>query len=174
MKRFLLVFCLVFFVGCATLPNRDKWQTVSVQKHNWPVESWTYKRCCGQEWAWALFGNDNDGVTPWFRDEQWGYWKWWLRNRTHNWNWYVVGYAYWEEGNPYSSWNTDHLEYKKIIGNDPADDDTWGFKLRLLKPKHRSWLAWRPFVALNTKYFRIWWGWKRRGQKAASIEFGRE
>ena len=173
MKRLLPILLLVLFLGCTSLPNRANWKTVSIQKQGWPTESWTYKRTEDQAWVWALFGNEEDGVTPYFRGEQWPYWKWWLRNRFHNWKWHVIGYANWEEGNPYASWDTSHLEYKIIVGEDPPNDSALGWQLRLVKPKFRSYLAWRPFLCFNGKWFRAWWGWKRRGQKAASIEFGR-
>ena len=167
MRRAILFLILIFILASCALSNPARWHTLEVRK-DWPDDyaSWTYKRGVGQDWAWALFGNDNDGVTPYFKDEPWEYWRWWLRNRFHNWKWYVIGYAWWEEGNPYSSLYTDHLEYKYVLG----DWESRGLRLIWVKPKIRSWAYWRPYIGIHTDFLSAWIGWKRRGNFAASIK----
>lgn len=166
-----ILFTLVFFLlaSCATISNPDKWLTVEVDKH-WPdnYKSWTYKRCCGQNLIWALFGNDTDGVTPYFKGEPWPFWKWWLRNRWSNFGKFVIGYARWEEGNPYAIWDTSHLEYCHVIG----DWESLGFVHIGVKPKNRPWWYWRPYfgIHLPPPFPSAWIGWKRRGWFACSIK----
>lgn len=156
---------IISLSGCATLADRRKWETIPVKKIGWPegIESWTYKRCCGQEWVWTNFGNDTDGVTPYFEGRQWEFWEWWLRNRRSNWGKYKIGYMWWEEGNPYAGWKTDHLDYRRIINRKR-------FFFSIIKPKNRSWIYWRPFFGINPiGKLCAWWGWQDRGMYCSAV-----
>lgn len=145
--------------------NPENWEIVEVQKTGWPVKSWTFKRMGGQLLVWAFLGNDRDGCTPWYDGRQWGFWEWWRRNWLYtNFFCYVIGYMWWEEGDPYASWYVDHLAYKFIIG----DWDNGKIKFILIKPKKRCFLYWRPFFYLQIWKLAFWIGWKRRGQFACS------
>jgi len=149
--------------------KQENWETLEIQKPGWPIKSWTFKRCAGQNVVWALFGNDREGCTPWFDGRQWGFWEWWFRNMFCNFKWYVIGYAWWEEGNPHAAWNTDHLEYKFIKG----DWESEGFKFILVKPRKRGRFYWRPYVEIPLLFgLKFWIGWKRRGQWACSLKGG--
>ena len=162
--NFFLAFSVLFLAltGCATLADRNKWETVSVKKVGWPerYESWTYKRCCGQELVWTLFGNDTDGVTP----PGWDYWDWWLRNRWSNWGKYKIGFMMWREGDPYAGWETNHLDYRPIVDHD-------GFFFSIIKPKKRSGFFWRPFIGACIGKLCAWWGWQKRGMYCNSIRW---
>ncbi len=155
--------------------KRDKWFTIPIRKPGWPVESWTYKRCSGQQWIWRIYGNDREGCEPWFKGRQWGFWEWFLRNPANNAGYHWFGYVWWEEGNPLASVRRDHLE-RKYIRN------TKHFMLSLVRPLHRNWIWWRPFIWIRLlrdpawKWNMIaWWGWKpSRGQLCCSLEFRRK
>ncbi len=164
---------ILFLIGMALgVHKREKWEVIEVQK-GWPDPppgkgSWTYKRCAGQGLVWIFYGNENDGVEPYFHGEWWGFWRWWWRNMCHTLKWYVLGMAWWEEGNPYGSHHTDHLRYRFIIGDWETDR---GFKLIFTKPRKRTWLSWRPFIQVQFPFGMAFWsGWKRRGQYSLSFK----
>ena len=148
--------------------KREKWFTIDIKKGH-PKDSWTYKRCSGQNWVWAAYGNDRDGVTPWFRGEQWLFWRWFLRNPCNNRGYHQWGYVYWEEGNPLASKRTDHLERKYILGKDYETDR---LIFSIVRPLHRNWLWWKPYFLFWIWFIKFWIGWNpSRGQFHCSLEF---
>lgn len=121
--------------------------------------TWTYKRKKGQRLIWAIFGNDEEGVTPWSMGKAWTWWKWWRRNPMTNLRWYVIGQSNWDEGLvPNSSRDRSHLEYKFWIGNAlKYQDYDWTFSWTR-KIGHRVWF---PFVCIKLGWgVRFWIGWK--------------
>jgi hypothetical protein len=170
------VFCLiavgfVVFSGCSILNPavKENWKTVDLTKPGWDqcgedYKTWTYDRF-EHPVLWSVMGNDNDGVTPCFRGEPWSYWRWWARNRFHNFKWYQIGIANWDESKiPYSSHYNSHL--KRL---DPA----WELgPIRFSKVQRRDWRFSLPFWRVKLPLdFQFWIGWKpNRGQFALSFK----
>lgn len=148
--------------------KRENWKTLIVRIHPETGDrNWTFKRNVGQNFFWAVFGNDHAGVIPFFKEEIWSFWRWWFRNRCVNWQWHIMGYAHWEEGNPASVWNVDHLETKDII------DRQW-FQMHIVKPKAKNFWYWRPFFSFTPGKLDVHWGWRKRGQPAVGILWDKE
>ena len=154
---------------------KEDWDTVDITKPGWIIDgeqhfTWSYRRY-SHPWIWAIFGNDNDGVTPCFRGEVWSWWDWWLRNSFHAFKWYVLGLAHWEEALiPYSSHENSHLERLYV-----CEWDWFGLSLvRHCKDYESSWRKhlWHPFIYIGLPFdLAFWVGWKpNRGQFALSLK----
>ncbi len=152
--------------------KRENWITIDVVNHPQEVGvNWTYKRNVGQNFYWMFFGNDHGGCVPYFDDEQRTFWWWWRRNSCINYEWHVVGYANWVEGEPNSVWDVSHLEVHRLLPELP--DHKTGFDFFLVKPKIKPWYYWRPYIGMvidfGTRKLDIHWGWRTRGFPAAGI-----
>ncbi len=139
--------------------KKEKWETIPLHRLSWPpdVQSHTYKRAAGQHLVWLLFGNESEGVVPWFRGKQWSFWRWQLRNKCHNLLWHWLGYAWYEEGNPYGPHYKGHL-----VSRYPLKKNWIIFSL--VKPRRRPWFYWRPWLFLRGNliwwHLYFWYGWK--------------
>ena len=152
--------------------RKSDWVTVTFHRDRWPegIWSWTYKRA-DHPWMWAIFGNDDDGVTPWARGKQWKPWAWWLRNRWHNIDYYLLGICHWAQDEvpcpSENKWYVENcIERRYWVGNDPNGEFVicW---IRRIPPAKKS--LWRPFIRflvipklwiIVPSPIHFWWGFK--------------
>ena len=198
MKRILSLLVLIgFLVGCTPmtallkLHGQDPFDpsnhdTLEFTKIGWSDKSgegyttWTFVRE-EQEFLWQFYGDDNNGKTPCFRGEPWTAKKWSDRNPWHNWGWYWMGIAYWDQALvPYSSYLRDHLESFEAF-------DIGLLRLSFTRDtRHgRNWHTdeWGrtrknlyPFLYVRLPFnLKFWIGWKpTRGQFAISLKVREE
>jgi hypothetical protein len=157
------------------LPWRKRdWYTYTFHRKRWPedIYSWTYTRR-EHPFMWMFFGNDRDGCTPWVHGKQWSWFRWWLRNRTANFNHCIIGLAEWKEGVVGDdAWLPPILERKFWKGDMTELEDGYGFILSgVRKPVMKVWL---PYIRIPLPFnFSFWWGWKpTKGHHCCSLTRG--
>jgi hypothetical protein len=154
----------------------------------------TFCARCPCEWlAWALFGNEDDGIYGQYPETRWGAVQWWLRNPAHNLTFYVMGAAHLDHKRsgmwPFSvfapggqGWNCC---VTRLCGSS-SGDLVMGALIAIVSAWW-AWLfvalgaypllivsligvaialriaGWMPFVSYCGKYFKCYAGWRERG-----------
>lgn len=160
-----LLLGMLVFNGCAHSSQRIHWLYDYIPEHRQEI-----KKCEGGKWAaWAIFGNDDDGL---FGEKKTNFEGdltlqqalcWQIRNPFHNFCFYVIGTA--DKQNDefvfikLSKKECCFLKYQEIATTVFADKDS-SFFFGL----HGN----KPFISLRIRYlknqkFDFYLGWRERG-----------
>jgi hypothetical protein len=153
----------------------NDWDHYEFRRARWPegITSWTYKRSVNP-FMWAVFGNDTDGCEPWMGDKKWGWFAWWIRNSTANYDNCISGLSPWKEGLVGDeAWPiSPTIEKKYWIGSEETlpDSHTWMMSWCRDSAQGKTW--WRLFIRIPLPFkLAFWWGWKpTNGHSTCSLK----